>query len=542
VVEFRHFIRLSVTDADNKHFESIARQGENNYTFFHIENGIMKALNEHFFRDRELSAASSSLMRQIVIALLREVGLNPVAVYADYKSLRLAFPKRVPNLKEKLRSVFFDAVQEFKNHFSRFDELKNLTLPPASLWHFAGIGNSADRASILARVGRKKNETFVVFDEKMEERLKKLAIRIEELRTQLVGKTNLKSLFIKNNGLTGFSEKAIYLLRKLTFNTSKIDLNLIRKSLKDTFDVTISEKEVVLLVEYLDLLNIFSPPIYEEYELPNLNLSGAKHGILIIDIRGQGARNLMSTARALALNSSLIGSIGNLLSAIRKEQDMESGLFLEKRFKAKNILEKYLVEGNFNGEIRISGDDAAFIPNKKLTTKEKISLTDKFKELGDVYRLSFIESNYIDTHEPLPINKFMDLLATAENIEKNLRFALSSESDLISNYTFGIEILPQANGINLVNLIIGGNPNSFIVTLIRNICRKIELPPSFIFSKILNLRLPPEEILKESYYVNRPMKLFAQIELNLESFLLSLLCVSTASYQKPVNPAFLSSS
>jgi hypothetical protein len=196
-------------------------------------------------------------------------------------------------------------------------------------------------------------------------------------------------------------------------------------------------------------------------------------GVISADFKGQNARNLEETMKALAETHG--ASLDEKVRAARAGE-IAATEALERK---KAIFQRAFARVFPGREAQFSGDDGiGFLPIA-LTTDQKKNFARIWKEEGgnpDDIRLTFEEFRYRDTGAPIPAEKRSDLVVEAEGLEKKLRAELIR--DLPREDLNGLQIAVSLSGrekspaLASIYLASGKAPSPAVEARIKEIVKK----------------------------------------------------------------------
>ena len=424
----RSWIELALSEHSRLHF-----------SFFEFELAKLKYLNDHLI-DKDLVTAITHFYKQKIKTRLMEAfpDVAPQWIwYNDFKALRFALPlaQTTPLFEQKLNTLFTEVNREFtlelieKGIVRRDDEPYN--------WFRLGQGQTADQANIAARFSRNLSENKLTRFSDPETQtallnyLKRFHQLAQDLRTQGFTETPLNRNWLESIRKNNTPTKLIRVARR-------------------KHNVTISEAQAQLLLDYLEAIDRFSASLYvEEREI--VTAQEARHGAISLDFLGLGSYNLYETSIGLARSQDVATAVQEARAA---EQRVTTQFKKAVQEKIKTI-KSYLVAKRKHQSLRFlcSGDDCLFILSTPLKDKER---RDLIQRLSKTERPSAIRMAIIDDKVTLPEMR-NHLASHGEAIEKILR-------DLLIDY-FHAEVLDQillaivmhgtASNMGDVELIIG---------------------------------------------------------------------------------------
>lgn len=401
--------------------------------YFEVENAALKRLNDTL-DDKNLVTALTNLHKKILFKKMEELKRKYPGVvfeeYSDFKSSRFAMSfkngKKPPGLDEDLNKVFQETNQEFS---LQLKEVKDFTPPPnedPAKWFAAGLGKTADEASLASRQARnvsRENLMIRSFDE-VKGILEKGRTMAEHTRLTLVdsfkSSGKLEVLMEKtSSGVLIPTQKVFEFMRKANLKDSSADFS---KAFEKSFGVKLSDSEVAHLKNYFTEVDKFSPGLWME-ERVLANLDEAAEGGFSADFKGMGARNIKQVAEDLA--SSYKKPLEESVDRIRKGEELVTKEFESAKGSYQNLVAQKLKGLGIDVVNKCSGDDCASIPARALSSEEQRRVVEAIATSTDTpanYRLCFIP--------PGVEGKLRTQLSVqGELIEKGLRSAVTGFGD-----------------------------------------------------------------------------------------------------------------
>lgn len=364
----------------NHHFidKELILSRDPNKIYFHVENAVLKILNDKGFLDKEITAATLNMYKDMFFKHLAKsrVGDSLVAIeyggaYNDFKTIRLVFDTKIAlgeqELIDALDGFRREVGQEFGKEMQGFPALaqayrdsSNPLLKDPAHWHEAGMGRSSAEASLKARMRREadyhgRDDSDLMFGRKTKPngesvdiaQVAKAVRRVEGDRVMLMhffsdvvnysqggpvvhnyeGKLRLvPDPRIFESSLP--TEDLIDILR--TAQTSPEIKNheqyraYVELSLKTRFGVHLDHlnndkrNEVIdTLQRYFRLANSLAPSVIvrEQEPIGLADISGTTHGLWSFDITGQNRRNLRQVFQALHYSAITEKDNGDMVDA-----------------------------------------------------------------------------------------------------------------------------------------------------------------------------------------------------------------------------------
>lgn len=520
LADLRKYVSLSVDGADNPTFIHAKNQGQKpNLIFVHVDNSVFKDLRDEFFQDAELAAGASSLFRQIFVEILAHElkGSAPRLVYADYKGLRLGFEGERSQVRSLIERVSEETAVQFdfviKESFPALKPLYASGYPRVAhpnAWHQGGLGRTPGLASTVSRYRRLlydlKQATVVIQDFDDPDIQKGLNERVEEIEryrtmTQVVlerkNGVHTRALVSADREKKVLSEEAIEIMRRVLSLRRDDFISPAITLFRNDFGVELTPSDVILMRDYLELVDTFMPSIDELSEVSDLGLRGAKHGLVVFDMAGQNVRNTHQAALALARSVNLMaaGEAAPLseiaVAEAERGQTIASGEFDIRREMVRKSIFTLGLPGEIGSDhvVRFSGDDSVFSPGRALLLDEKIRLVELVSESGrpSDFRLTFLPSKYSDSSTVIPESDRSRLVTLSEGVEKNLRLELrlaGVPAKELAGFTLGIRTRPHSNGEVKIDLIVGGKATPHTLELMSGLVLKC-LPDRFQFGRVI---------------------------------------------------------
>jgi hypothetical protein len=407
--------------------------------------------------------------------------------------------KRLDEIFQKTNSEFVNELahnnllrKEFTEKWSSASSVQKTDL--AAEWFRAGIGETADQATLAARYSRNasggnKLHSFesAEFQENMQTNLKAVEMYRSDIQKELSSSGLLENFDNSNRMIP--RKDVMDLARK------NKDADVFRSAVNQKYGTSLSQAESRRLQDYLELVDDFSPGIHiAKREVATLN--DAAHGGLSADFAGMGSHNLYETAAGLAKAKDLATALEQTRFGERKVTE-----FFQKRMRDRQaIIRNYLEDkkGMAGLKINCSGDDCVVITPSSLNSKQRDELVKRLSKTDDPssMRMSFVNSSIKSADD-------LNLMAThGEAIEKKLRSELIGKlpNETLNKVTFAIEMNGSAAGQGGVRLITGNS--------------RIQLAPSQLESIQSSFQKAVEKINqdllkntgRDSKYMATPMK------------------------------------
>ena len=412
----------------------------NKYKFFEIENAEMKLANDTL-GDKNFVTALTNLHKEIVFKKIDELlKKNPgleMAPYSDFKSCRFAFSGKVPaDLETQLNKLYKEVHAEFLGKEFSSVKVKDLISKDISAesWFRAGIGESADQASLASRASRSlpPGAGAISFaDESVQLAMNKAFQETRDVAQQVqnkLGSTKLMSQSNFNPGTKSLNADVYDVLKKF-----KGDNQAIRKVIKQKYGYDIQDSEIALIQKMQSSADIYSPGIHIP-ERVNSNLRDAAHGGFTADFAGMGSQNTKGTVDAILSAK----NPNEAILAARENEKVVTTLFNSKKLEFETRVQKAIESTQKKPpKIMCSGDDGAVCTAELMTNKEiqNVMTAMAQSERPADLRMAFVE--------PTIQAEMKDRMSLAgELTEKFLRKELSQTlpADKLEQTVFGVAI------------------------------------------------------------------------------------------------------
>jgi hypothetical protein len=434
----------ATTPIENQEWKTMAEnEGAKGVRWFEIENSIMKWLNDNL-RDKILVTAMTNryklIAREEIEAVLKANPGLEVARYSDFKSIRFAFKGKIPrDLPEQLNAAFRRANRKFNFELKDHQLIRSQDI--ARRWFRAGYGSTADEASAAARIARSQtrgNHFRDASDSFVRGQLQHQLEHAEDLRVGIEAKWGNSNLMSGEPGTRVPSRETFEMVR------SAKSPEELAKAVQNTGLHEFSTSDAETLIKYAKATDSYSPSL-RIVDRDVHNLDTAVHGGFTSDFNGLGAGNSHATAQALAGKRDIHAA---LKASRQGEHDMTGELKGRKELYHKAV-----------GDIaKCSGDDCVGLPDKPLTTNDKVKILENLAAHDDtrLIRTAFIRDG-------IPVASDRTMLAThGEAIEKALRKELRDvlPYSRTRELTFGVDMQGTAVNQGNVDVLIASKPGT----------------------------------------------------------------------------------
>jgi hypothetical protein len=360
------------TDSDRESMISfINTSAQRGSQVIDIENSVMQKMNS--ILDQDLVTALTNhhklLIKSKFDALFeKHKGLLEYKQYSDFKSQRFALIPKKPatsipaSVIKEFEQAYIDANRELSakvyqmNLKTKTDGSLFTELDPKK-WFRAGIDSNADEANWNSRLSREmpRQEGFARSSD----------ASIQQSKFKVFEEINRSSFgILKALGTTSpllrLSDGA-YILRAEVFDLikkSKYDVVKIRNRLRYKYPgQTISDQAIDEMIKTAKLTDRVQPSIWQTTRTVS-TIEKAKHGGLIIDVKGMGAHN----AEQALLHSIKCTNPAAMANCTRLGEREVTRAFQEKMAKIRDVSLQHCREVRLKCSITISGDDVRIIP------------------------------------------------------------------------------------------------------------------------------------------------------------------------------------
>ncbi|MGZ3655672.1 MAG: Fic family protein, partial [Bdellovibrionota bacterium] len=433
-----------------------------------VESAVTKDLNDQVVKDKDLVTALMNTHKDVLwTAIQRDPVLSKhlVGQYTDFKAMKFAFDSADPALDRRLKEVFSDVNARYAEFVKSEAKKQGWDQNAVGLagdianWHHMGIGATPDEANWAARQSR------TMLDEKglarprlfseVKDRVVKDLAEIKDMREDLEKRfgTVPRMFVAADDGKKVLSAEAVEAIRKAKPLTEGEDaLNAaVKKSLDSRFARDFDAKDVAAFRAYAAKVDSFSPDLYLDKRVV-IPLAGRRNGIVSADFKGQNARNIEETMKAMARTEGQ--STTQQMQAIRQGEQIATAALEQKKAQFFAAVSK--IDPNAHEFVFFSGDDGIYLPAARLTDAQKQQLARDTAE-SDL-RLTYSPSHYADTGGTIPEQRLSGYIGEAEKVEKDLRAAMIHHfpaADL-NRTQIAVDMTPHFTGEKRVGIYIGG--------------------------------------------------------------------------------------
>jgi len=437
--------------------------------FLFSENAVLKELNDKVVADKDLVTALTNLRKDLEhFHLAQDPILSPhiVGKYSDFKVLQVALDTTDPAIVARLNQRIENISARYGSYLESIAEERGWAQKGVGLsqdtraWFHSGSGVSPDQAALAARDSR-----TVAYGEggprvrsfaQARAGLERAGLLTDRYRAWAAKRFAAADgmLVDAGNGEKVLSAEAIEAMKKATPLGPGPEgyREAVRAVLAKRFGATLSPKEADALIRYLSLADRFSPPLL----LPKrvvIDMNQAATAVLSADFKGQNARNLEETLKALARTKG--GALASRVAEVRRGEGAATARLEELKERFGRALE--LTTPGLRAEF--SGDDGMGFLKTAYTEADQLRFVRNYlKEggkLGDL-RLTYEKLNYFDTGAVIPGEARARLVGEAEAVEKKLREKLLGALDRreLNGTKIFVRLEGAASGAARVNLLL----------------------------------------------------------------------------------------
>jgi hypothetical protein len=304
-------INLPITVEDNLKFIKIikSKSYNPNEVFWHLDNTVLKALNDKVYHDKKITHGITIFFQQIMLRKIMDnsiLGKYLSAKYFDYKTLRLSFlGLDQALLSREMLKIFQEANQELEIYLKERALDTHLRTAPFlarnfNNWFAQGIAHRPDLASLVARLARNNSQENLIkvysYNEKNEiiklqfDSTKKINIEITHMLSYDPKGFIWSDIEVAGNKTRALSRDFLDLMRKGDFYSSEGREELLLK-INHFAGTSLNEKSMGLLLQFINYLDYFSISILQK-ETTKLDWLLAKNGFVSVDFTKKGAEGL----------------------------------------------------------------------------------------------------------------------------------------------------------------------------------------------------------------------------------------------------------
>jgi|GEM_PF-823751 len=432
-----------------------------------LESAVTKELNDVVVKDKDLVTALLNLQKDVVWGPISRDPLLSKALlgkYSDFKSMKFSFSSIVDGvdrsvaIDRRLKEIFTD----FNNRYGAFldnvakaekwDEAKGLLSGKRENWHHMGIGSTPDEANWAARQSRSMLDENGLASPRTFREVQARATN--DLKAIEARRTELSSKFSKVDGMFVDAGNGKMILSAETNETiRKAKPDAVREALETRFRQKFTDDEVAAFKDYVAKADAVSPDLYLDKRVI-IPLAERRNGIISADFKGQNARNLEETMRAMAMTEGK--SVAEQMRAIRAGEEAATRVLDAKKAKFREAVLK--IDPSAEKHIYFSGDDGIYLPPRQLTEAEKRQLLNTVSNGPDELRLTFNLSSFADNGAHIPETALSKFVGEAEEVEKDLRKQMIGPfpREQMNKTQIVIDVEPLSAGGKKISVYLGG--------------------------------------------------------------------------------------
>jgi hypothetical protein len=355
-----------------------------------------------------------------------------VAKYSDFKSVRLAFDTADKSIQARLNDRLRAVSLRYKRYLNdvavkeNWDSRSRGLARDAQNWFHGGTGSSPDLAGLSAKCSRSQlGPIGVAVLRSLTDCLPRLERAARHARTyQAWAEKRFKGvdgfLVGDDGGRLVLSAEAIEALKKVAPKGEGADAFFasIQEAVKSRFGAEISAKEARALSNYLTRADQFSPGLMQA-ERVVVDMGKDAVGVVSVDFKGQNARNLEETMKALSRTEGR--SLVERVRAVRAGEELATAQLDAQKARLQKVFDRLFpgLKGEFTGD-----DGTGFFGARMPTPEEERMIARAWREEGggiaDI-RLTFQDFRYADTGQPIQADARSNMVVVAEGMEKDLR-------------------------------------------------------------------------------------------------------------------------
>lgn len=486
----RHKVFSAISTGDNYRYISIANKpGGIGKLYFEVENAVLKQLNDTVIGNKDTVTALGNQYKEI---LFRNIENNPLlrskltAQYSDFKSLRLIFTENSPEVVNELKKVYQESGKEFERIMDGsplrdlFKDAHGINGKPAS-WHLAGIGSSADEASVAARSARSyfrpglavtDLRIFATSTGMLADRLGSIEDLRGDLQKEFGSAKGMLVPAVPGSPRLVLSKDGFEILRKIKASDLNEYMTQVKDRFRTRFGVELTNDQVINIRDYATLVDGYSASItVAEREVIDMS-KASKFGAMSFDLAGAGAHNLERTAGELAADVG--GTPGSAVKGARRAEQHVTDVMGRKYDVIKKAVKDVLGERALQN-LKKTGDDVMLLPDEAVTAAQREEIQARvskgLSESGDGP-----DSVRTTTQPPkfegggvIPAGTRSTYIVAAEGVEKGLRISLEGRVGLERLRQIGIMVdyAPAADGKGIMNIIVTGKTDPQLLAQIR---------------------------------------------------------------------------
>jgi hypothetical protein len=475
-----------IDENDNKKFIEraiLANRGEvtDAKLYLDIESAVLKELNDNVIQDRELVTVLTNLHKDVVWKAIAEDPVLSAALldkYSDFKSLRFAFKNDSPEIRARASALLSNVNKKYSEYLADLsqergwaDRVKGISADVRN-WYHGGLGVAPDQAGLATRYSRNNLGPAGIAV------LRAFKDAAPELQMAAFNAGKLQKWAAKHfESVEGFlvsaksgrkvpSAEAIEAIKKASAQAGVSQTQAVARTLSARFKIRVGSKEAAALEQYVNLANSFSPGLLQA-KREVIDMTVPAKGVISADFKGQNARNLEETMRALADTEGL-----HLIAHIRavREGEIAATIALDnKKVHFQKAIDAFLNE--LQQKKIISAADRRKIKSQFTgddgTTFVPFSLTPEIRETAQKHLLENMNAEdarvafvpFEKKGSAVTAEARSEWIVAAESVEKKLREQLVGKIDReeLNSLQIAVYFEPNATGDWITVLHLGKN-------------------------------------------------------------------------------------
>lgn len=470
-----------ISDTDNEKFLQravAANRGEKTDAriFLDIENAVLKDLNDKVIEDRELVTALTNLHKDVVWS---EISSDPVLAaamldkYSDFKSLRFSFKSddreiqaRASALLSRINKKYSEYLDDLSEENGWKEKVKGLSADSRN-WYHAGVGATPDQAGVATRFSRDnlspKNVAVLRHFDEAAATLQQAAYNAGRFQKWVAKRyAGLPGFLVKSeSGAEVLSAETIEAIKKAIPRYHEDMTDAVARALSARFRLKFSADDAKGLRSYLGLVDQFSPGLLQA-KREVIDMGVAARGVISADFKGQNARNIQETMKALADTEGQ--HIKIRLQAVREGEIRATAALEAKKASFQRAMRRFAAEleaqkilspaAGKKLKARFTGDDGVmFVPFELNPEARAMAQKILLEEMdAEDIRLAFVQ--FDKPGAEIAAEARSGWIVQAESLEKKLRVGLIEKMNRrsLNDLQIGVSMVPDAAGKGVVEL------------------------------------------------------------------------------------------
>lgn len=464
----RDAVFAEINESDNENFLPLAKAanaGESTIArlFLDIENAVLKILNDDVIKDRELVTALTNVHKKLVWSVISGDPVLAEALvgkYSDFKSLRFAFRENTPELQRRAAAALTEINKRYEQYVADLVQqegwaarMKGLTAD-ARNWYHGGVGSTPDQAGVATRFSRENLgpdgvAVLRAFD-KAAPALQQAAFNASRFQRWAARRFAGPMLVGTPGGKKVLSAEAIEAIKKTVPGKGEELSFAVARVLNARFGAKVEEREARALLNYISMADQFSPGLLLGKRVV-IEMEQPAAAVISADFKGQNARNLEETMKALADTDGQ--HITARLQAVRAGEIRATEALENKKARFGKAMGRFAEEMRKRGRFtraeasrlkaEFTGDDGVMFLPSELSAEER-ALAQKFllEEMqAEDIRLAFV--NFGGGEASLRSGQIVN----AEGLEKKLRNNLVGRlaREKLNDLQIGVYLEPEGS-------------------------------------------------------------------------------------------------